>query len=215
MVGLDLFCSGHLLAGEDAVIIALDVDGPLADSLGAVLRRYNADWDDALTLEHITTWAIHPHVKPECGKAIYDYFRLPNLYDEVAVVEDAIWGVGQLRELGHTVRFVTANMFDMTDPKARWLLRHGFTTDEQPHFLPRDLYVAQDKTAIDADLLIDDRAETVRKWVDNKRRKAILFEYPWNRSLVDEVPSTFWSWAHRARTWKQIIKIVEGLWRPG
>lgn len=194
------------------MIIALDVDGPLAASLEAVLLRYNADWNDTLTAEHIVAWDVHRFVKPECGKGVYDYFRQSTLYDDVAVVADAVWGVEQLRALGHTVRFVTANMFDMTDPKARWLLRHGFSTDEQPHFLPRDLFIAQDKNFIDADLLVDDRAETVRKWVDNKHRKAILFDRPWNRSLLDEVPSAFWSWAHRAENWKQVVRIVEGLW---
>lgn len=190
------------------MIIALDVDGIIADLHGEWYRRYNRDYGDDLTLDRVRSWNLHEYVKPECGQAIYDYLRDPELYESVAPIEGAAEGVAALTEDGHIVRFVTSCVFGMTDQKARWLHRHDFIGSALGRALPRELIVAEDKSMIDADLLVDDRAETIRHWVETKRRKALLYEYPHNQHLLDEVPSAFWSWCGRVSSWKQITDII-------
>lgn len=191
------------------MIIACDGDAVCCDLMPEWLRRYNQDFNDTLTLDRIRGWGLHEYVKPECGHKIYEYLGDPDLYASVQPVEGALAGVRLLREMGHTVVFATSCHYGMTDQKARWFERHGFSAAKPDGGLPRDFIAINDKLKLDADLLIDDGAHYVRPWVEEKRRRAILFEYPWNKSLLDEVPSTFWSWCHRAANWPQIVRIVE------
>lgn len=190
-------------------VIALDVDGPCANLHEEWYRRYNRDWDDNLTLDRVKTWDLHKFVKPECGKKIYEYLLAPDLYASVKPVTAAAEVVAILRAEGYKVVYVTMNHVGMTDQKAAWLVQHGFTLETTlGRLLPEDLIVTSAKLLIDADLIIDDRASTIRDWVELRRRKAILFDMPHNRHLMDDVPSTFWSWCGRHNDWGQILKYI-------
>jgi len=193
------------------VIIALDIDGVVADLHSEWYRRYNEEYHDNLTRERVVTWNTHLYVKPECGKRIYDYLLDDDLYRSVQPIRGAAGGVAALRRLGHTVFFTTACGYaggTMVDQKGEWLIRHGLV-EKTYRRVPIEMVVVEDKCLVDADLLIDDRGETVAQWVNQKRRPAILFEYPHNQYLLDQQPSAFWSVCHRARDWREIIKIME------
>jgi len=191
------------------VRIAVDVDGVCCDLHVEWLRRYNRDWNDTMTPADIKTWHVHEHVKPECGKNVYAYLNDSDLYDKCPPIQDALAGVRRLREMGHEVVIVTDCAVGMTDQKAAWLVRHGFLEGRRG-MLPRDLVITDDKTRVDAHLLVDDGAHHVRAWVEDARRRAILVERPWNASLVEEAPSAFWSWCDRERDWSGIARRVYG-----
>jgi 5'(3')-deoxyribonucleotidase len=159
-------------------------------------------------MDRVVSWDVHKFVKPECGKKIYDYLHLPDLYDDVQPIEGALEGVRAIRALGHEVIFLTSCAWGMTDPKARWFIRHGFCEDS-PVILPKDFFPTDNKLKFDADMLIDDRAETIRAWVEQKQKKALLFDYPHNRWLDDLVPSAFWARARRVTSWRYILRYVE------
>lgn len=190
------------------MIIACDADGVTCNLHDPWLRRYNEDYGDTMQLHQWTSWNIHELVKPECGKKIYDYLHSPGLYGEVQPIAGALEAIQQLREWGHEIVFTSACSYGMTDQKADWFVRHGFVKDNRP-FLPPEFIPVMDKLKIDADLLIDDRAETVRDWVQKKQRHAIMFEYPWNSWLVDAVPSVFWTRARRVTNWRGVLRYVE------
>jgi len=192
--------------------IAVDVDGVLSALHEEWYRRYNRDYDDDLTNERVLSWDTHEYVKPECGKRIYDYLYDADLYEHIEPVAGSLEGVNALRNDGHRVFFVTANVRGMTDQKWDWLVRHGFM--DSKNRAPIDMVVAFDKLLIDADLIIDDKAQTCVDWVEQKRRKAILFEYPHNRHLLDEKPSAFWMWCLRADNWPGVVKHVRMLSAP-
>ena len=196
------------------MIIACDADGVCCDLHPEWLRRYNRDYDDHLTPADIQHWDIARNVKPDCGVKIYGYLQDVDLYEHIQPVPGALDGIRRIRELGHTVIFATDCTYGMTDQKARWFERHGFSLPrEDGRGLPKDFVAINGKFHLDADLLIDDGAHHIRPWVEGKRRRAILFEYPYNQHLLDEVPSAFWMWCHRVTTWPQIVRYVEGL--PG
>lgn len=201
----------HLVTNKGTtVLIACDVDGILAALLPEWIRRYNRDYQDNLTLDRITGWDVHRFVKPECGMAVYGYLQAPDLYDGVAPVEDAAWGVQRLRELGHQLIFATSCSFGMTDQKAHWMIRWGFCQPNKvPDMLPEDFAPISQKHLLKADLLIEDAGHTVRKWVMEVRRRAILLEYPHNRDL--DLPSMFWGWCKRVPDWSGIVQHVEEL----
>jgi 5'(3')-deoxyribonucleotidase len=190
------------------MIIACDGDGVVCGLHEPWLRRYNRDYNDSLTIDKWISWDVHKYVKPECGKKIYDYLTAPDLYDDVQPIAGSLEGIRAIRAMGHEVVFVTACTWGMTDQKARWFIRHGFCTDVGV-MLPPDFVPIDDKLKIDAHLLIDDRADTIRNWVNKKRQRAILFEYPWNASLLTDMPSTFWSWCQRVTSWRQIVAVID------
>lgn len=194
------------------MLIAIDADGVVCDLHGGWLPRYNRDYDDNLTIADIVTWDMHTLVKPACGRKIYDYLSQPDLYDDVPVMAGAEAGVAAIRALGHDIVFATSCTYGMVDQKARWFEQMGFCApNPDGRGLPKEFVPIGAKHWLDAHLLIDDGPHNVRAWVEQKRRKAVLLEAPWSRSLLDEVPSTFWSWCHRAKDWPAIIKYIEGL----
>jgi 5'(3')-deoxyribonucleotidase len=194
------------------MIIAVDADGVVCDLHTEWYRRYNRDYNDTLTLERVVGWGLHEFVKPECGKDIYKYLSDPDLYDYIQPVAGAVEGVAALRALGHELVFVTACVYGMTDQKARWFERFGLCAlNDGGRALPKDFFPTGNKNRVDAHLLIDDGAHNIRAWVEERQRQAILFEYPHNRFLLDEVHSAFWMRCHRVSTWEQIVRHIESL----
>lgn len=192
------------------MIIACDADGVTCNLDTPWLARYNRDYNDTMTRAQWTSWDVHNLVKPECGKKIYDYLQDPTLYDDVQPIDGCVEGIRELRDAGHEVIFATTCSFGMTDQKAEWFIRHGLSRDKSRGvFLPKDFFPCSDKLKLDAHLLIDDNAETIRGWV-NKSRRAVLFEYPWNHGLLNDVPSTFWNWCTRVTSWREITSHILG-----
>lgn|SRR5512135_993687 len=182
------------------MIVACDVDGVVADLFHSWLGHYNRDYNDTLTPEQITDWDVSKFVKPECGKKIYDYLHHGDLYDEVPPIEGALEGLERIREIGHRVVFVTTCVKQMTDPKWNWLERHGFLPKGKHN--QDDLIVAADKLLVDAQLLIDDRAKTIVRWVNDKSRRGMLFQSSY---VLPDVPSAFWMKCSRVSNWSHLL----------
>jgi 5'-nucleotidase len=167
----------------------MDVDGVLADLHAEWLRRYNADYGDAMTQDDIICWDFHKLVKPECGTHIYDYLSQPDLYERVVVLPGAQDAVQQMRDRGDRVVYVTSNAKGMTDQKWSWLERNGFLDRAA------DLVIATDKALVLTDVLVDDALINVRAF----RGPAVLVTRPWNRGE---------SWERRAFNWSQVLEMT-------
>jgi len=178
--------------------ILVDVDGVVADTQEEWLRRYNFEWEDCLRQQDITAWDVHRFVKPECGLRIYDYLKQEDLYGSVKPVDGALEGVAALRRAGHEVVFVSAGFFP---GKVQWLNTHGFLLD-LPHGreaweTARDVVLANNKTIIQGDVLVDDKYDNVAEFFDGA---AILFDRPWNGRH---------QFYPRAFDWEQVVEFVE------
>lgn len=170
------------------MIIAVDVDGVVADLDKAWLERYNRDYQDNVQPSDLKRWAIHEFVKAECGKKIYDYLDDRSLYDDVLPVPGALEGVNELRTRGHRVIFVTSSPSKSGGRKREWLVEHGFL---QHRHIELDYFECSDKTLIKADMLIDDGFHNVAGFP----RFAVLFNRPWNRENA---------WSDRLDGWGEI-----------
>lgn len=160
-------------------IILVDVDGVVADIHTAWLRSYNRDYNDTLQVSDIKAWAMHEFVKPECGKNIYRYLNFPDFYDDVLPIEGALEGVQILRDFGYRIVFVSAGFHEA---KARWLCKQGFCVEfpypDRSWSTPTDLILANDKSLIRGDYLIDDRPDNLF----GHSARGILFDQPWNQA---------------------------------
>lgn len=149
--------------------ILLDVDCVVADLMPEWLRRYNLDYDDNRLLDEITHWDMTKFVKTECGKRIYGYLSIPDLYNRVEPVKGAIEGIDYLRSRGWKIVYVSAGL-SQAQAKYDWLLQRGLLHNEGEYI------AAYDKSLIRGDVLIDDRMDNVRDFPG----ASILFTQPWN-----------------------------------
>lgn len=170
------------------MLVAVDVDGVVADLHSEWLRLYNDDYGDKLHSEDIKDWNIQNYVKPECGNRIFEYLRKPDLYSKVPAIVGAREGVSEIRNNGHRVVFVSSAVLGSLDQKFAWLIKQGFLKDKggRPD---SDLIFSHDKTIIKADMLIDDGLHNIKGW-----DRAILFDAPYNRNTMDNNFVRVYNW---------------------
>lgn len=157
-------------------LVAIDVDGVVADLHCEWLKRYNADYNDRLSVDSIRVWGMHKVVKPECGRRIYDYLSDSTLYDNVPSIHLALAGIRRIRDANFKIVFVSSCVVGSMDAKARWLERHGFIDGSS---ITKKTFIAcSDKHLIRADVLIDDYPLNL----DEFPAKTVLFTQPWNLS---------------------------------
>lgn len=170
------------------MIIGCDVDGVLADLNTTWLALYNRDYKDNLTLGKITEWDVSKLVKPECGKKIIEYLKLPRFYDYVKPLTYSLRGVVSLKKFGRVV-FITTEIEGFGGRKYLWLKRYGFVSDL------KDYVEAADKTLIKADIMIDDKPSNLFG-----KGTRLLFTQPWNLTA----PAS--SYDMRVHNWLALIQ---------
>ena len=188
--------------GAEAMLIACDVDGVAADLHTEWLRRYNRDYADTLTLDRLTSWDLHRYTKPECGHRVYDYLSDHDLYEHVSPVAGAAAVIDAWRTAGHRVIFLSACTYGMTDQKAQWLVRHGFSLGRKRGALPDDFIPIREKHLVRADVLIDDAPHNLEAWWHHNRRPSVVVSMPYNFTL--RLPGML-----RASDWPGIAHAVQ------
>lgn len=179
------------------MILAIDVDGVVADTMVAILHRYNRDYDDRLTLEDIKAYGVEKFVKPQCGSNIYRYFEDANLYNSIFPIVDSHYGITSLRLMGHhRVVFVTTPSPGTNGKKLAWLKFYGFLRHDV------DYVECHDKSLIRADVMVDDKISNLAGFTGER----IIFTQPWNKQ--DSVTNSY-----RANGWPDVIQIVAAIHR--
>lgn len=163
-------------------IIAVDVDDVCLDLVSIWLELYNKEWNDNLTKDKITDWKISDFVKPECGKKVLKYIEDPSIYDLCQQIPGALTGINYLKTIGRVI-FLTASTNGASGRKYKWLKENNFIDKIE------DYVEAHDKLLIRADIMIDDKYETI-KCFDGA---GFLFTQPWNKKYY--YPQRIDSWA--------------------
>lgn len=149
------------------------MDSIVADLQTPWFDKYNQDYDDNLQPSDILTWDVHKYVKPECGEKIYHYFR-PDLFRNLAPIENSVASLRRLCEGGHHVYFLTSPPRGCADAKYAW-------AEEYFPFI-KGTIMAKDKFLVQGDVFIDDAPHNVREWYRHNRESHILtIAYPYNK----------------------------------
>lgn len=178
------------------MIIAVDVDDTIAQSIKQWLTFYRADHNHELYQEHITDWDISQFVVPECGRDIYKYLSRADYYNDIEPIDGAWEGVEALREAGHRVVFATSTSAYDNGRKFEWLQYRGFLDGSRES--EQDYLEVRDKGLIRADVLVDDYTGNLKRFKGFR----ILFDRPHNRETMN-----YYEW--RASSWDSVITAVE------
>jgi 5'(3')-deoxyribonucleotidase len=162
--------------------IAIDMDEVMADALAEHLRRYNAAYGATLTPADLEGRHLEDCVPAE-HRAAAEAMLDSSFFEDLAVLPDCQAVVRELAER-HEVVIASAAM-DVPcsfDAKYRWLRRHF------PFIPPSHIVFCGDKSVVEADYLIDDRARHFPRF----KGQALLFSAPHNAEETRYPRVTSW-----------------------
>lgn len=172
--------------------ILVDIDSTITnfgETLLSILNNKSKDRDEpTYKYTDISTydWFDKIYVNP------WQYANLHSFWDEVKINPEAVATLERWVKQGHKVYLVTASHFNSTlDYKIRKTLEPF-----NPELInERNIIIAQDKSAIMGDAMIDDCIDNL----DNFNGLRICFAQPWNREYRGS----------RSCSWEAIDKIIQ------
>lgn len=131
--------------------IAVDMDEVLADALGELIRRYNEEFGESLTVADMWGHWMVDMLPPSRHDRVMAYLQADDFFTNLEVIADSQRVLEQLSR-HHEIFIATAAMeFPRSfGPKYEWLLRHF------PFLHPTRFVFCGDKSILHADYLIDD-----------------------------------------------------------
>jgi len=180
------------------MIILLDVDGVLADFVGASLSRLAGRFGRFHTREQITEWDFSS--LPGFAEVASDFWestKEPGFCASIEPYPEARAGVDLLRAIpGVSVEFLTSPMHGCptwTHERDLWLEKHfGAHHHEVMH--------VRKKERVRGDILVDDKTDHIDAWsLANPKGIPILWAQPYNAGHV--------------KTWTEVESIARALQR--
>lgn len=151
--------------------IAVDMDEVLADALGELLRRYNAEFGERLTKHDLHGRWMWDAVPPERHDRLAAYLHSPDFFTDLDVMPGSQRVLERLNASAEIFIATAAMEFPNSfTPKFRWLERHF------PFLSPRRFVFCGDKSILHADYLIDD----MPRHFDHFVGQGLLFTSPHN-----------------------------------
>ena len=129
--------------------IAIDLDTTLNTLNEDWIKLYNEDFNDNITAADFTDWDMTKFIKPECGKLIYDYLKIPGFFRNLGVqpyAQDVTEWMAKEFDLFIASAYVPEACAD----KCKWVDEHF------PHIGSNKVVFINDKSKLNADYLIDD-----------------------------------------------------------
>lgn len=174
--------------------ILIDVDGVMLNTQEALLKRLNNRYGTRYTLRNVT----HYHWFENVYKNINPWAELEDecfWEEEVSLIDGAKDAIKYFVNYKHDIYFVTAsNVFNPALSTKLFCLKTfmGFTDK----WLNNHIIITQHKELVQGDILIDDCAENVYKWIvgSSPRKFGLLFGQPWNKdNEYNLYPHASWS----------------------
>lgn len=151
--------------------VLIDIDSTITNFAEVLLKYLNKQYSTHYSINDITHWNWFTDTFPAPWKPL----ELEKIWDEVQVMPEAVSAIKTLCDKGVKVYLVTASFFtDTLGLKIRNVLKafDGVLTD-------RNIIVAQNKSLILGDVMIDDNIENLKTC---RCPQKILFTQPWNKN---------------------------------
>lgn len=192
---------------QTPMIIAVDLDDVLADSLTSFIEFYNRYYDKDLKYEDFTAYTLNEikGIPREQENKILEHFDESEYFDNIKPMKDAIKVIEKLNKK-HEIIIVTSRTKDKEQKTKNWV--NKFLKGIKKICFIRKNYQEKPKTKaeickeINADVLIEDNLSYAKNCAENGI-KVLLFDYPWNQAENLNPLIT------RVKSWKEILKILE------
>ena len=188
--------------------LGVDLDGVLFDTMSPILRRYNSDYNDDMTLADITDFDFEKDRFKCGGKLAFNYFYDPRVQFEASVYPFAEKTLRELMDLDWVdVTFTTATA-RVSAPAKMARLETLFPSSEYSY----GFFFSRNKTRLGCDLYIDDCLTQVMQMVGSGAR-VLLYDQPWNvwPPIEERDHWTERTAAIRVKSWFEIPKLVKDL----
>ncbi len=161
-------------------IINLDVDGVVCDfapHMFDTLRKDGFDVD-ALPPEVYSVWDFFSPMPKDMKEHAFTLLADKDYWLSIGTVPGAKEGVEAIRAAGHRIHWITTSWpgcFGWADIRKTWLDANFHHPDQD---LSKDLTIAGDKSFSDGDVFVDDKASSVRGWLDHfkyRKHEGVLF----------------------------------------
>lgn len=175
--------------------IGIDFDNILSNTTSAYLDLFNKLVSTNYTMEDIRDWDMRKVLPEKYKYLIETLWNNKELWDNIKPLNESQIYVNLLSK-EHEVYIVTATGLQTVDNKFSWLWKNY-------PFLDKDKFIiANDKTMIDLDVLIDDYQNNLL----GGKYKGILFTYPWNEDFNAEQNDII-----RVRNWTEAYKVIQSM----
>lgn len=181
--------------------ILCDVDGVIADWLGAVLKAAHAICGRTLSRDEVTNWLRINDLADRLGmtkeqcRSLHDALNAPGFCRSFETLGNRLLhsNIGS----GNEVLYVTTPWESSKTwcyDRWRWLLHHGFTDDTSC------IIQVPNKKYIWGDVMIDDKPENIHGWIKEWGGGiGLLWNQSWNRHDTQLT---------RVRSWIEVHKIL-------
>lgn len=181
--------------------ILCDMDGVVVNLLEPWLQTYRRETGEYVYRGAIKDWKVGNYVKD--SERLYQILHRPGFFDYLPPLPGAILGVKELLYAGHDVRFATAPpSADAARGKIEWVKR-VFDLDQ------RHVVMTHDKHWLHADVIIDDRPETIKEWSQKISDSLVIaMAHPYNRtvaSYADFYAESIWN---TEEAWSKINEAI-------
>lgn len=177
--------------------ILVDIDGVLNDMQAKLLKEINNAYKTNFTIKQVTDYEWFNRLKdnPEVGEPVWWLTERHWFWDFVQINRKAVEVIEGWVRQGHKVRFVTASWFSDTLP---YKIKTTLEAFDYNLINEHNVIVAQDKSIIKGDIMIDDCIDNLK----NFDEECICFAQPWNSQC-----GLMW----RTNNWDYIDKIVQDI----
>jgi len=163
------------------LIIALDIDGVVANFTEKVVEIYNQRHLPPIRFEDFKSFSFEECFSPPVVERIVQIFNEPGFFASLQPLPRAIEIVDLLSK-DHHVEICTAPPHNVNplaiSEKISWALQHW------PH-LGRQVTVTTNKYLVKSDILIDDSISNITKWcMHHPQGHGFLVSQPWNADIL-------------------------------
>jgi 5'(3')-deoxyribonucleotidase len=163
--------------------IAVDMDEVLADAVGKLIRLYNAEFSENLTIQDMWGHWMVDVLPPSRQDRLMGYLQEEDFFDDLDVMPDS---QRVLERLSHRYEiFIATAAMEFPNsfgPKFRWLERHF------PFLSPTRFVFCGDKSILNADYLIDDMPRHFQRFAG----QGVLFTAAHNAKVAASVRVNNW-----------------------
>lgn len=183
--------------------ILLDMDGITVDFFGPLLAEYYKRTGEYVHIDQITEWDMGKNVTN--SKLLFDIFHEPGFFEKLPPMPGAIETIQELIHSGHEVVIVsypcTAHA---AAEKINWCNKY------LPFLELKNIILCHhnNKHTVMGDVIIDDNAETARKYIETHPNAiALTLAYAYND--INPNPYTLRAGGPLDTCWMQIKDIIE------